>query len=576
MDILPGLTIASVEAFVWDRVLSCKSLKRNNKDYVAWQLQMSAVRNKDGKNYNGEAMKSHYLVKALLSLVMGVTGLYLALTGSSCMPEMGAIDNEEQVGRQERGRDPGSFWVQDRDESGNPMDWTYSLFYQDIILSPDGNTLLAMVPVPGPNKGFDEPGMILAIQRLPLGTPVFLPHIADIIRLNFSPDGSRAYAMEKDGLTVHEIDLKTFQVVQSLVSPAPFSVIDVTPDGKHLILSNLPTSDVEEQWYGGGHNECAPCNPQDLPAGASLCEFAFVDVNSGESVLNTVTWRIRDIDFVPDRQEILVTYSNFIGGLPHAYIDFFGVEDESPIAKLSFPNCSDEVVIDAQRNLALLAPVDCVKDPISVIDLDTREFITNLPGFGPVVVSQDSSVAVGFTVKSVLEEEWDYHEQTTMYGLIFVNLDTLEYQITDYGDVAPAYTLSPDGKRLYIYQDSFEWKKDADGHFYKDYNGGGLHELVLETKEWNKLTPPEIRLDRFVWSADGKTMYFLSGTKLFKLDVEASQVTPIALMVSPELMNLRPQQDYLLLGENDSPDFYLLDLENNFKPIDTCLEYRVR
>jgi hypothetical protein len=508
-------------------------------------------------------MKRRFVTGFLCAFLLGATGTAALLSlGPGCTPEIGAIDNEEQVGRQERGRDTGSYWVQETDDRGNPIDWEYFLDYQDIILSPDGMTLLAMVPVPGPDQGFDKPGMVLAARRLPKGQPVFFPSVKDIIRLNFSPDGGTAYGLSEDGLTVEEINLTTMKIVRSIALPAPFSVVDVTPDGKRLVVSNLPTSDLEELWYGGGHNECAPCVPDLLPDGASLCEFAVVDLADGESRLSEVTWRIRDIDFAPSKGEILVTFSNFIGQEPHAYIEFFRLADNTSMAKLDFANCADEVVVDPTRNLALLAPVDCVKDPISVIDIAKREFVTNLPGFGPVVVSQDRSLAVGFTVKEVLESEWDYHDQETPYGLIFVDLDTLDYSIRNYGDHAPAYTLSPDGKRMYIYENSYTWRQMEDGTWYMEYGDGGLNQLDLTDMSWKKLGGKEMRLDRFVWTDDGQRMYFLSGTQLHRLSVAAEQVSAMPLKVAPELINLRPQEDYLLLGERDSPTFYLLDLDS--------------
>ncbi len=510
-------------------------------------------------------MRGHWVVASFCSLA-GVVAVIASLAVGGmpgCVPEVGAIDNEEEVGRQDRGRDPGRYWVEERDEQGNPQDWEYALAYSDIILSPDGLTLLAMVPKPGPDMGFDEPGMVLSVQRLPSGSPHIVSQVQDVRRFNFSPDGTRAYAISKDGREVQVIDLISFKVVQKIQTAAPFSVVDVAPDGQRLVLSNLPTSDSQEMAYGGGHNECEPCWPSLLPEGASLCEFETIHLPSGQGTLATVTWRIRDIDFSSVAGELLVTYSNFIGQDPHAYIEFFSLSTGQSLAKLDFANCADEVVLDPERNLALLAPVDCIKDPISLIDLKTHQFLGNLPGFGPVVISQNHSLAVGFTVKSVLEEEWEYFDQTAEYGLIFVDLDTLEYRIADYGDHAPAYTLSPDGRRLYIYEDSYQWRQDKQGKWYKDYDGAGLAQLDLEDLSWKTLGSNETRLDRFVWTDDASQMYFLSSGSVFRLDVEAETVEPMPLGIAPELLNLRPQQDYLLLGESDQPIFYLVDRTNS-------------
>ena len=76
-------------------------------------------------------------------------------------------ENEEYVGWQDRGRNPGSGSFH---ESRGDGSWIYTLRYTDVILSPDGEYLLAMAPIPGPNQGYQKPGLMLIIQPLPDGT----------------------------------------------------------------------------------------------------------------------------------------------------------------------------------------------------------------------------------------------------------------------------------------------------------------------------------------------------------------------------------------------------------------------
>jgi len=229
------------------------------------------------------------------------------------------------------------------------------------------------------------------------------------------------------------------------------------------------------------------------------------------------------------------------------------------IEGLDFANCADEVVIDKQRNLALLAPVDCIHDPISVIDMESRAFVRNLPGFGPVVISEDSGLAVGFTNRSILESQWDYHDQTTDYGLIFVDLDTLDYEIMDHGDSAPTYTLSPDGKKLYTYEYGMKQWNEEKGYYVS--SEAGLYRVDMKTREKKQVGDQDNRLDRFVWTNDGARMYFMSDQFLYSLEVATDDVTPLPLSIRPELMNIRPQQDYLVLGEESEPVFHLFSLD---------------
>jgi DNA-binding beta-propeller fold protein YncE len=513
----------------------------------------------------------------------------LVIGGSSLgcyTPEVGGLDNEEEVGRQERGRDPGSYWVDDdgsryNRETGEyeEQDWTYALSYTDVILSPDGLNLLAMVPKPGPNKGWSSSGMVMVVRPLPAGEPRVFPEITDLLRLNFSPEGDYAFALAKGGQKLFTINLRTFKLEATTMLNYAYRVVDVTPDGKYVVLSNLPVTDWDEMIdYGGFDSDCYGAGNGAL----NLCRFTLVDVESGEVRDRQLGERIRDIDFSSVNSELLLTTSKWVDAqteyLPETTIHFFDPETTEFTASTSFPNCADEVIIDHTRNRALLSPVRCSppkhpsqvkppppnKDPISVIDLETREFITNLPGFGPVVLAADGDMAIGFTRQQALEDEWNYFEQETPVGLIFVELDTLEYHIINYGDEEPAYTVSPDGRRLYLFDDGHKWVKDNNGTWHMTSSNTGLKQFDLDKRKWKNLTSFSTALDRFVWTANGKSMYYLSDQQLFRLNVASEEVTALPIIGSPDNINLRPQQDYLVLGEGESSIFYLLDRTANY------------
>ena len=305
-------------------------------------------------------------------------------------PEVGGLDNEEEVGRQERGRDPGSYWVDDSGTEYNretgeyeKKDWTYALSYSDVIVSPDGLNLLAMVPKPGPNLGWSSPGLVMVVQPLPSGKPRIFPEIADLERLNFSPEGDFAFALVKGGKKLHTINLRTFELTETTSLKHSYRVVDVTPDGKYVVLSNLPTTDEQEFLdYGGIDSDC-----YGIYGALNLCRFSLLNVATGEVRDRQLGERIRDLDFSPVNHELLLTTSRWVDAnteyLPETTIHFFDPKTTEFVASASFPNCADEVIIDQHRKRALLSPVRCVppqhpsqvqppppnKDPISVIDL---------------------------------------------------------------------------------------------------------------------------------------------------------------------------------------------------------------
>jgi len=482
-----------------------------------------------------------------------------------CTPEMGASDNFEETGRQDRGRDPGEYnsEVTWDPEEGDYV-WNYDLFYSDVILSPDGRRLLSMVPVPKADELFHSPALVLVAQDLPGGRMQSFPKLKNLRRINFSPDGETAYLLKEHGLDLAVLDLNKFDIVDTLslqISTAGYSgsydypgdpsynVVDISPDGGFAVLSNLPTSDLEEDAFGVN---CKGLN------GFDRCAVGFVDLVSKESWATHLDLPLRDLDFDVKEGGLIFTHS--MGG-QQAKVTFYDLAARELTASTTFNNCADEMVVEKSRNIGLVSPRWCSKDPISIVNLESRKFVKNLPGFGPVVVSRDGSTAVGFTRKNVMESEWQYYDQTAAYGLIIVDLDTLEWRVLDYGEVAPSYTVSPDGRYLYVYEHEYDYNYQENQGWETTTMPTNFTQIDLVTLQQTKLSDtPTLLLDRFVWSDDGNRMYLLSDKDLYYIDKGIPAAHKLPLPVQPELMNLRPQQDFLLLGESDAPMYYLFDV----------------
>ena len=354
------------------------------------------------------------------------------------------------------------------------------------------------------------------------------------------------------------MDLVAFDILGEVQLDSPFTVVDVTPDGEHLILSNIPTNDWQEVFYNP--QQCSVSNAYGIPAGSSGCEVAIVDLATNEVWVEHFPFAIRDIDFSPARPDVLFTYSRWVGNQPVATVDFYSPASRAFQAKLDFSNCADELVVDPASDLAILAPTSCNKDPISIIDLEQRQFVKNLPGFGPVLISRDGSTAVGFTRKENMEQEWDYFDQQLKVGLIVVDLATLVWKIVDHGDKEPAYTISPNGKHLYLYHDQYSWEKNSEGKFEMVPVSPGLSQIDLADMKVHRMAHDGFNLDRFVWSKDGHQMYVLSNGELLTLEVGIPQLELLPLSAQPELINIRPQDDLLTLGEGNAPVFYLFEM----------------
>jgi hypothetical protein len=510
-------------------------------------------------------MTGWVMMAATLMLVAGPAGCRFESVDRS------AEENQERTGWQDRGRNPGSYDV-DRgwqpDTAGQPGGhaWQYGLHYEDVILSPDGRLLLGMVPVPGPDQGWDAPGLVLVAQALPLGPKVVFKAQRDLRRINFSPDGRFAYLLAADGRSLSRLDLDTLQVAPLADLGDAYTTLDVTPGGRWAIASNLPDSDMDEAFFLA--DRCIGWQGEDR------CTLAVVDAATGQAVTHSFASPLRDLDFSPVHRDLVLTTSTWDeDGQPVATLTFLSPESHQIVAAVDFPNCADELKLQPSGTLALLAPTRCQArqggsaDPISVIDLASRTFVENLPGFGPVEISADGAQAVGFTRRADMWTQWGY-DQVEEVGLIVVDLPSLSWQVIEYGDREPGYYLAGSGRWLYAYESTQDcrWRDRAAGYVCEDQRELARFDLHAGGQRV-ALEGPVVALHRFALSHGGERLWALDDGKLVRIDVGSPSTHHVPLPVEPELINVRPQQDYLVLGEADAPRFYLAPLASPYDVI---------
>ncbi|MBM4373234.1 MAG: hypothetical protein FJ098_16380, partial [Deltaproteobacteria bacterium] len=492
--------------------------------------------------------------------------LLAALQGLGCdVVEGGASDDLQRTGRQDRGRDMGGFWAwEGRDEAGKTT-WEYLTFYSQVVLSPDGRFILAMAGVPGPGQGWDAPGRVLVVQPLPVGKPRVVPEIRSADRINFSPDGHTAWILAEDAHEVVALDLESFSVKHVYPLGKRYRSVDVTPDGQYLVLSNLPLGDLEEAAYDGD----AAC--WDGGSHCNRCALALVETSTGKVVHRVFGHRLRDLDYHRPTRRLLVTWGSFdwVEDRNETTVEFLDARSALVEASILFPNCADELVLLPDGSRGLLAPTHCLKkselasqDPISVIDLETRSFVKNLPGFGPVTVTPDGAVAVGFTRREVMEEEWDFHLQQQPVGFIVVDTATLAWRVLDYGTKMPVFTVSPDGSALFVHEEGNSTGDDAEDQGW-DYEAPFFHDFArVDLADFSRTVIQEVGLglERYAWSPDGARLYGLCQGAVFAVDVASGELGTVEWM-GHELMALRPQGDLLLLASDDAPEYFALETQ---------------
>ena len=469
--------------------------------------------------------------------------LTTALIGLACSPpETGSSDNGTQKpGQQDRGRTTGNV-----DRTGMTADgkWLYHLSYGDIVLAPDGRTLLVSVPVPGPTASEKTPS--LRLVSYDLDTSAITPLDAyDVVRAQFSVDGKLAWLLTDHGKALRYLEVATGKVTLRAQLDETFTTLDRTPDGKYAVLANLPRNDWDEMLFNAVTCKIS-VNVNGATAVVDRCKVLLVDATQTTGHQEwSAPLPVRDLDFSPFRNEIILTWSQFIGSQPEATLGFYQPNLPDAVTLVTAPNCGDELVLAPAFGKALLAPSRCQKDPISVFDLDKRTYLQNLPGFGPVAIVGDQ--AIGFTTRPTLYTGWG-KTQGTPFGPIQVDLKTLAWKTHDWGDYPPTFTAAPNGQNLLVWQE----QGDVPAKLTR-----------IRVADWEE-TPaqnPSVRLQAFVWRPNGDTVIALSKGLLFRLRVSTMVVEHLPLAVAPELLQQRPTGTEILLAESDQPLFYRYDLD---------------
>ena len=518
-------------------------------------------------------------------------------------------ENRQGAGRQDRGQGLGSWSVNNggggdpslpgsvgNEQTGRTPAWVYSLNYETVVLSPDGSHLLGMAPVPGPDAGWDAPGMVLVVHNLETGQQTVFDSINNVERVNFSPDGQVAFLLEQGGQSVRVLHLGLMVPLSMTYHLGDtYSVLDIDPTGRFLVASNIPTTDIEEAL--AGFQSCDAPKTPGVPF-QNPCRVKVVDLEGPETITQILPGPIRDLDWSPIYEHEMVLTIRGPSGNGAAELHFFNALEHQVTGIVELPNCADELKLQPGGALALLSPTTCSSngvsshfvfnpgrakvpdscpqpppsaknvDPISVVNLETRTFIENLPGFGPVVISPDGSRAVGFTRQAEMQEQWG-HPQLELVGLIVVDLATLEWEVVEYGDMEPAYLFANDGTLL-------TWNEGTVCTYECGSNGDPVldhcNEAPANLTRWSldkngslddKGFEPvsglgfQTRLSHFAQTPDGD-IWAADRGKLVHIDLTSNVASPVFTGgFNAELITARPSGEHVILGDRQAPRFML-------------------
>ncbi len=220
----------------------------------------------------------------------------------------------------------------------------------------------------------------------------------------------------------------------------------------------------------------------------------------------------------------------------------------------SVPNCSDRLAVSGDSRYALLAPLSCRKDPVSVIDLSIGDesFVKNLPGFGPVSISATGHQAVAWLDSTNMDESLfedpsqipAANEGAARYHLMVIDTNTTKFTLHPVGEHLPRYSVTPDGRVVLV----------------DDVMDGATRIFDLADGRFQTLDGPAVQLDHFAMTSDSRDVYGLRGTStddveadvntsnyMFHIDLDAAATQYIDAPFFPTHLNISADDQFLFL-----------------------------
>jgi hypothetical protein len=362
-------------------------------------------------------------------------------------------------------------------------------------------------------------------------------------RVAFANGGGTLFAVTREN-TLRAIDLETRAVRWTLAVPggvAP-TLLRVSEGDAKLLVANAAGVHVIDAARGALIGTAAE--------GASARYATFVPGQARALVVAPTVWK---------------------GGGPHTPVVSVDLEGANAKA-VDVPNCEAPIEVLPNARRAFLSPTYCSPgaqavpgqvwtnpDPVSVIELEGGvAFNKNLPGFGPVAMSEDGVRVVAYLdVKRMDATMFDDPKQVPWsdgprYHLMTIDPNTLRFQLAPIGNAIPRFAMTRDGRTLLVdasakatsrtklaaratvsvgadgIQASAEVNLDVFG------SGAAFGAFDLGAQRFTSFTGPRTPLDRFVQLAGGRYVLALErradegGGTPYMIDLAAHTTTLLA------------------------------------------------
>lgn len=259
-------------------------------------------------------------------------------------------------------------------------------------------------------------------------------------RVAFAKGTDTIYA-ETNG-SIQAVDLASRNVLWTLPELGALSLLRIDDADRFLLVGTA--SDVRVVDASRGIVQST------TPVPAPVSYAAFVPGQSRALVVGKTVWRDKG---------------------PHTPVFDVDLTASAAGTSVDVPNCEAPIVVTPNGARAFLSPTYCSPgkqatpgetwtnpDPVSVVDLGahTAHFDKNLPGFGPVVMSNDGARLVAYLdVKRMDPAMFDDPKQVPWedgprYHLMTIDPATLAFRLAPIGNAIPRFAMTNDGSGLLV------------------------------------------------------------------------------------------------------------------------------
>jgi hypothetical protein len=363
-----------------------------------------------------------------------------------------------------------------------------------------------------------------------------LPFVID--RVVFAPGSTRGYLVIDKPTAVIGYDFETgaelWKVQPVFLSSAGARIAKLSEDGKNLIVGDRGRVFVINTEAG---------KVRDVVSLASdPTDAAAVPGKNAMLVVGTVAW--------PEHKPSTRVYQLNLDTLTLQGVDV--------------PNCHAPIEVLPDGTRAFMSPTFCEEDkatrpanwtnpdPVSVVDLAATgpQFVRNLPGFGPVSLAKDGSRVIAFVDRERIDASlFDDPSQVPsgtddQFHLMTIEPKTLKFRLAEIGSALPRFALTRDGKSLLVDASTVSLRAIGSATINLSVDGlraqaslfGGagaapFGRFDLDTQAYVGFTGSHARLDRFVQTADGQSVFTLRATAdglggdLYKVNLQTGETT---------------------------------------------------